>query len=54
MNEGGLEWLARLGLQTNRSLSKSEIKNAAPSGARKVYEQVKRKRISGVRNSDLF
>lgn len=50
----GVEWLARYHLNTSKDLKKTERNDAAPKGARKVYDNLKNKKINNVRNSDIF
>ncbi len=52
--ENGVEWLARYKLNTSKDLTKSEKQNAAPGGARKVYDNLKTKKINNISNSDIF
>ena len=51
---GGREWLARLGLNTDRDLSRSEINSNCAKGARKVYDMVKGMSIPKPSHMDLF
>jgi hypothetical protein len=51
---GGFEWLASYYLLTSRELSKKEIRENAPNGALKVYEQIKNKPLIRASDFDIF
>lgn len=53
-SDSGNEWLASFYSGISRELTDEEREQWAPLGARKVYDRIKDRKVTGLSNSDLF